>query len=383
MAKTAIYFTDSAGFGGAEQVLLTLLAGLDRCRWQPVLVHHPHPGIAPLVERARRLGVEIWAVPPVEGRGRVSWLLSFVRDLKAKRPAVFHAHLYWTLACTYGLFAAVLARVPAVVATQHAFGEIGSRRSKMVQRLVFFGADRFIAVSHHMASQLRQACGFSDHKVQVIHNGIPLGPFHCKVSIPLRDSLTRKREIPVILSVGRLSKEKGHRYLLEAVAMAPKALFVLAGDGPERASLEAQARALGVADRVTFLGHRDDIPDLLASCDLFVLPSLFEGFSLSILEAMAAGRPVIASAVGGADEVIVNGETGLLVPQADPPVLARAIRRVLSDPALAQQLAAAGKARVHREFSAETMVQRTTRVYDELLSAGSMSKNSKGYAGKI
>lgn len=369
MPRTVIYFTDSTGFGGAEQVLLILLEGLDRRCWEPVLVHHSHPGIAPLVERARRLDVKIWAVPPAQDKRGISWVLQFAQELRARRPAVFHAHLCWTLACTHGLFAAVLARVPAVVATQHLFGEIGSRREKAIQSVLFWCTHRYIAVSHHVASQLRQACRLSAHKVQVIHNGIPLAPFGCKPNIALRATLTQKREGPVILTTARLYKQKGHRYLLEAAALVPEALFVLAGDGPERAGLEAQARSLGVADRVIFLGHRDDIPDLLASCDLFVLPSIFEGFSVSILEAMAAGKPVIATVVGGADEVIVNGETGLLVPPADPPALAKAIHTVLSDSVLNQRLAAAGKALVHQKFSAETMVQRTTQVYDELLSS--------------
>jgi glycosyltransferase involved in cell wall biosynthesis len=124
-----------------------------------------------------------------------------------------------------------------------------------------------------------------------------------------------------------------------------------------------------VSDRVVFLGYRQDIPDLLASCDLFVLPSLFEGLPLSILEAMAAGKPVIASAIGGTDEAVLHGETGLLVPPADPTALAAAIHTVLSNPLLARRLAAAGKARVYRTFSAEAMVQRVTQTYEEILSS--------------
>ena len=142
---------------------------------------------------------------------------------------------------------------------------------------------------------------------------------------------------------------------------------MIAGEGPERSALEAQARTLGLADRVVLLGYRDDVCDLLASCDLFVLPSLFEGLPLSVLEAMAAGKPVVATAIGGTDEAVVHGETGLLVPPADAASLAKAIRTALSDPRLSQRLGAAGRARVYQEFSAQTMVRHITEIYDELL----------------
>ena len=134
-----------------------------------------------------------------------------------------------------------------------------------------------------------------------------------------------------------------------------------------RASLEAQARSLGVERRVRFLGHRDDISDLLADCDVFVLPSLYEGLPLSILEAMSAGKPVIATQIGGTDEAVIAGETGLLIPPADPAALAAAILTLLEDQPLAKRLASDGLARVEQEFSAIKMVQQVIDVYDELL----------------
>ncbi len=142
---------------------------------------------------------------------------------------------------------------------------------------------------------------------------------------------------------------------------------MLVGDGPERGALESQVATLGLRDRVQFLGYRPDIPGLLAGCDLFVLPSLYEGLPLSILEAMAAGKPVVATAIGGTDEVIVPDCTGLLVPPGDAPALATAIRTLLADPPLARRLARAGQARVATMFSAAQMVRQVTQVYDELL----------------
>jgi glycosyltransferase involved in cell wall biosynthesis len=172
-----------------------------------------------------------------------------------------------------------------------------------------------------------------------------------------------------VLTAARLDSQKGHEYLLRAAAGVPEATFILAGDGPLRPRLEELARSLGLAERVLFLGHRDDVPALLASCDLFVLPSLYEGLPLSLLEAMASGRPAIATDVPGSNEVVHHAESGLLVPRADPLALADAIRRLLADPAAAERLARAGRARVDRDFSVERMVRGVEAVYDQLLAS--------------
>jgi glycosyltransferase involved in cell wall biosynthesis len=169
--------------------------------------------------------------------------------------------------------------------------------------------------------------------------------------------------------VARLDPQKGLGDLLEAAARVPDASFVVAGDGPDRERLGETARSLGLHDRVCFLGHRDDVPDLLRSCDVFVLPSLYEGFPLSVLEAMAAGKPVIATAVGGTPEAVSDGETGFLVPPGDPSALAAAIRAVLSDPVLARRLGSAGRERACRTFSAAEMVRHVVRLYEDILKA--------------
>ncbi len=367
MSRKIIYFTDNTGFGGAEGMLLILLSGLDRRKWQPVLFHRPQPGILPLVEKARALNVPTVPVPEMRGRHDWRWVVSFARTLRAERPTVFHANRVGPLDCSYPILAAVLARVPAVVATQHLYVEEQARRTAGRQRLVSLGIDRYIAVSDNVAQGLRRFV-VSPNKVRMIHNGIPLGPFREGEGSALRRAIPHSNGRPVLLTLARLHGQKGLSYLVAAAPLVPEALFAVAGEGPERAALESLARALGVADRVVFLGQREDVPDLLAGCDAFVLPSLWEGLPVSILEAMAAGKPVIATAVGGNSEAVVHGVTGLRVPPRDPAALAQAIRSILADPALAQRLAASGRARAHEEFSATTMVRRTTAVYEEILS---------------
>ena len=363
MTRTVVHFTDSNGFGGAEQAMLILMAGLKRQGWRSVLMYHASPGIAPLIAGAAELDVELWPVPRMpdglQGARRV-W--PFSRELRARRPDVFHAHHTWPLACKFGLAGAIMARVPAIVATVQLYVVFPLDASIFVQqRLIVAGVGRYIAVSHEVARRLIHKLRWPARKIQVIHNCVS-ATTECVAHHPIE-----RAGRPSVLTVARLDEQKGHHYLLEAVAQVPEAQFVLAGDGPLRTSLETQARSLGVEERVKFLGYRSDITDLLADCDVFVLPSLYEGLPLSILEAMSAGKPVIATHIGGTDEAVIAGETGLLVPPADSAALAAAIRSVLTDRPLAQRLAAAGRARVEQEFSAAKMVQQVIAVYAELL----------------
>lgn len=369
MTQTVIHFTDSTGFGGAEQAMLHVLAGLDRRHWRPVLWHLPAPGIAPLLERASDLDIEVRAVPYMPlGRQGAARIPQFIRSLRAERPAVFHAHLTWPLACKHALCAAALAGIPAVIATEQLFVDLPYNRSTRIQqRIIATGVNCYIAVSCDIARRLHRVFRLPQRKIKVIPNAIPLNDFDRPAKPELRARFNGASDRPIVLSVARLDQQKGHSYLLEAASMMPEALFVLVGEGPERATIEQRITELGLDARVILLGYRQDVPDLLAMCDVFVLPSLYEGLPLSILEAMAAGKPVIASAIGGTDEAVVHGETGLLVPPAQPQALAHAIRRFLADPALAHRTASAGKQRVYKEFSAEVMTQRITAIYNSCL----------------
>ena len=287
--------------------------------------------------------------------------------LRTLRPAVFHANLHWTLAARSGLVAAVLARIPAIIATLHVWVPISHPRTIALQRLLYHGVGKYVTVSHDLSQHCLNVFRFPARKIQVIHNGIDIPHFDRPASPDLRRVLTDGRNCHVVLIPARLDAQKGHRYLLEAATQIPNAIFVLAGDGPARLMLEAQVQSLHLSERVVFLGHRDDMPDLMASCDLVVLPSLFEGFPLVLLEAMAARKPIVATAVGGVQEALTHGQTGLLVPPADGPALARAIQTLLAEPALAQKLVEQAHTHVTQHFSAEVMVQQITRVYDELL----------------
>jgi glycosyltransferase involved in cell wall biosynthesis len=370
--RTVAHYVDSDIVGGAEEAALHLMAALDRERWRPVLFHHPGPGIAPLVTGAAQLGIAVREVPRAGKGYAMGPVLQMRRALRVERPSIFHAHLSWPLACKYGVLAAWLARVPAIVGTAHLYIDFYQEPTgKRDQRLMMRATDRVVAVSNEVRDRYRVALGVVPAKLVVVHNGIPIPPAVQPRDSSLRAQLVRGRPDFVVLTPARFHEQKGHVYLLEAAAQLPEATFVLAGDGELRPAMEQRARDLGVMDRCVFLGHRADVPLLLAAADVFALPSLFEGLPISVLEAMAAERPVIATAVGGTDEAVVDGTTGLLVPPRDAAALAAAISRLRADPTLARRLARAGRARVEAEFSSEAMARGVGQVYEGVMGVDS------------
>jgi glycosyltransferase involved in cell wall biosynthesis len=188
----------------------------------------------------------------------------------------------------------------------------------------------------------------------------------------VRAELGLPGDAPLVGEVGRLCDVKGQRELIQALAHVPEARAVLVGadleqGGAYQRQLEQTAEAVGVRDRVVFAGRRNDVGDVLAELDVFALPSWTEGLPLVVLEAMARRTPVVATKVGGTPEVVVDGETGLLVPPRDPEALAAALRRLLEDADLRRRLGDAGYARVRDRFSAEAMMRRVLELYDEVL----------------
>jgi len=362
--RRVVHYVDSEVFGGSEEAALHLIATLDRGRWDPVLLHHPDAGVARLVEGAADLGIRTHVVPRVDPRGRLAGLIRLWRALRAERPAIFHAHLSWPFACKHGVRAAWLARVPGIVGTAQLYvAPDDTTRSRLMLRPF----RRIIAVSEEVKVRYARDLNVPLDRLTVVRNAIRLPPRARAGNSALRAELIAGRPDYVVLTPARLHPQKGHEYLLAAATQVPDATFVLAGDGPLRTGLEARARELGIADRCLFLGERSDVQDLLAVSDLFVLPSLFEGLPVSILEAMAAERPVVATAIGGTDEVITTGESGLLVPPRDPVALASVIRRLRGDASLAQRLALAGRERVEREFSVEVAARRIMQIYEQVL----------------
>jgi glycosyltransferase involved in cell wall biosynthesis len=374
VARSIFFYTDSRELGGAELSLLMLIEGLDRGAWQPTLLLDEGPDAEPLAERAAALGAGVRRVAPMPlGLAGARSATGLARLLRAERPAIFHAHMSWPLAAKWALAAAVLARVPSV-GTVQLIPEFRLERSSFWQlRALAHAVGRYAAVSRDVAEELASRFRWPAAKIEVVYNAVRLDRFEAPAPPGLREELGGG-ERPLVLTCARLDEQKGHDVLLHAAAELPGVAFALAGEGPERGRLEALASELGVADRVAFLGRRDDVPALLAACDVFALPSLYEGSSLAVLEAMAARRAVVSSAIGGTDELIDDGRSGLLVPPGNAGELRAALARVLGDEELRAGFARRARDRVERDFTPEAMTRANERIYRELLADGRPSR---------
>ncbi|MEM5776144.1 MAG: glycosyltransferase, partial [Anaerolineaceae bacterium] len=222
-------------------------------------------------------------------------------------------------------------------------------------------AQKMVVVSRQVLEQAVED-GIQPGRLVIIPNGVPDAVNNPQHADALRADLLPAPTGQVLLAVGRLVAPKAHTFLLNALPgvleQHPQTAVVLAGDGPLRGELEAEALQLGIASRIRFLGVRADVTDLMAAADLFALPSRSEGMPLALLEAMRAGLPIIATDVPGVREALADGQCGLIVPAEDPAALARALLRFLDDPAFAQQCGQSARVRFEQEFTLQKMMQR-------------------------
>jgi sugar transferase (PEP-CTERM/EpsH1 system associated) len=263
----------------------------------------------------------------------------------------------------YGFLAGRLAGVPAVVHSEHGRVFPEKRGRAWAQRLLLRHVDAAFSVSEQLRSDLVRELHVPADRFEVLHNGVDVARFgRGRVRAPPLDASSGL----LIGSVGRLAAVKNYALLLQAMArlpLTPSCRLVLIGDGPERAALSRLAGQLGLETRVEFRGHRDDVPQLLQALDLFVLPSLSEGMSNTVLEAMAVGLPILASDVGGNRELIEPGRSGMLFPPGDVAALAEQLVLLLGSPELRAKLGAAAARRARTEFSIEAMLGRYASLY--------------------
>jgi L-malate glycosyltransferase len=298
-----------------------------------------------------------------------AWRLGrIIRDLA---PRIVHAHDPHAVAMAATALAYHrLTPSPPLVASRRVDFDL---RSNAFSRWKYRQVTLFICASDCIR-QMLLAKGVAPDRAVTVHEGIDLDHVAAAPPVDLREELWLPSNAPVILSVGALVPHKGHRHLVQGAAQVvrdvPDARFVILGQGDLHDELTRQIRSLGLERHVLLGGFRPDVLSLLKTCTLFVMPSLTEGLGTSLLDAMACGRPIVATRVGGIPEVIVEGETGLLVPPRDPDLLAEAIVRLLQDPGLSERLAAAGLDRVRQHFTVERMVDQTVETYQALIGAG-------------
>lgn len=375
-AIPVMHFSNTRVRGGAEEHILTLLRGLDRSSFRLHLVCSPE--VAEAVGADMPKDVELLPLR----FGRPSDMVSAVRLrtwIRERRIQVLHSHLSYS-----SWFASPVGwscGVPLIVETPHIreLWRKGWKANTTLDRMAGRFVDRFIAVSHANAKYLVEHKGLPDWKIRVIQNGSDLSRFNPAHVAP--EGMRKEWDIApadaVLLVVARLEPQKGHAVLLDAMPTVlrefPNAKLVCLGEGVLRDQLEQQSQRLGLQASIRFVGFRRNVDDWLALCDFTVLPSFYEGLPLVAIESLAAGRTMVASAVDGTPEVIVNGRTGITVPAGDSRALSEAICSMLRSPTLRDRLAEQGRAWVLKRFTQERQVRETGELYLEALGHAKVS----------
>ena len=355
--------------GGAEQIVLMTAPRLQRAgfdvtvaclkEWGPVGDELEARGVRAVACGAR----SVW---DLRAAGR---LLSLLRR---DRIQILHAHLF--LANVAARLLGWMVGVPVVITTHHDTDVWMGWRHRLLERLTAPLSSAVVACSEAVRRYALEVHGLPVGLLRTLHNGTEIPE-----ALPdpgTRDRLRRELGASpgdlLVGAVGRLDEpKKGLAIFLAAARLLardiPRVRFAIVGDGPARGALEARAAREGVGARTVFTGGRRDVGALMGAFDLFVQPSRWEGFGVTLLEAMAAGTPIVASRVGGVPEVVLHGETGLLVPPGSPEDLAQACTALLRDRDRAARLARAGRARVESRFRIERLVEETAALYRELL----------------
>jgi glycosyltransferase involved in cell wall biosynthesis len=344
--------------------MVLLAAGLPRDRFRVEVATLTRLG--PFQAELRAAGIPITVIGK-HFRFDPSALARLGQFLKEKTFDVVQTWLF--AANTYGRVASRVIGVPVVVVAEMAVDLWKGRVDRFIDRRLASWCDCVVGNSNAVVNFYREL-GVPDDQLVMIYSGIgDLEPPPVDLRA-LRSSFGFEEEAPLILFAGRLAEQKRVEDLLKALDLLqhirPDARTLIAGDGPLRNRLLETAMGYQLNGRVRFLGHRDDLPLLIAGSDLVVLPSAYEGLPNVLLEAMRFRKPVVATAAPGTSELVIDGETGLLVPIGKPPLLARAMRDVLHDQALAYRLGKAGRARVEVAFRADTMIARFAELYENI-----------------
>jgi glycosyltransferase involved in cell wall biosynthesis len=335
-------------------VVKRLAASLDPKRFRSVVCLY-RPGWLYDINRDQGIPTSIMGI---NGALDVRWARQFAALLKKEHVSVIHAHEF--TANTYGSLIGRIMRVP-VVATVHGKNYFADQLKRRIAYRFVSRASRMVAVSEDLKRFIVDRVGVADNRISVVYNGVDVPPRPSVEKVrALRLELGVEQFEHVIGAVGSLYPVKGHTHLIQALPRilqaCPRTVLLLAGRGELEGELKAEVRRLGLDAYVRFLGFRSDVPVLLSLFDLFVLPSLSEGLSMALLEAMAAGNPVVATEVGGNAELVVDGDTGYLIPPESPAALADAVIRVLSDKVRSTGMGDRGRQRVHDKFSFQAMI---------------------------
>ena len=332
------------------------------------------------IETAKMGGVEVLPLPPMVRRINpvkdIAALISLIRLIVRERPDIVHTHS--SKAGLLGRMAAKLAKVPHIVHTPHGhvfyghFGRLASRIFLWVEKIFSRFTDRIVALTDGEKNDYEKLSVCPSEKLLKIHSGVDVAHYMKPNGnmVEKRRSLGLDQNGKVIGFVGWLLPIKGPEYLIKAMEFVwpehPEASLVFAGKGDLDVDLRAQALRMNANGRIKFLGWREDINEIMPIFDMLVLPSLNEGMGRVLVEAMAAGKPIVASRVGGIPDLVIHGKTGFLVPPADEKALAAWIKKILDDPGKAWEMGQQGR-KLCQQFSIEAMIEKLDDLYSDLI----------------
>jgi glycosyltransferase involved in cell wall biosynthesis len=369
--RKVFYLVDSFNIGGTETQAVELALRLPASEYEITMGCLQAQG--PLLDRLKGL-MRVEEFHPKGGMDTLAGLYQLARltaFLRREKYDVVHTHDLWSN--LMGVPAARLAGVPAIVSSRRDLSHFDWYRGKKrrVLRRIQNLSGAVLANATPIRDALISEDGFAPEKLRVIHNGVDTAKFQKAKRDRVRLFPTVGDSTLVVLVGNMHSDVKGHPWLIAAAPQVlsefPDTRFVFAGDGECRAEFERQVADLGMQQSFLFMGRRSDVPEVLASCDIAVLPSRAEGLPNAVLEYMAAGLPTVASNVGGNAELIQDGITGLLVPAEDASALSTALLRILRNPEWSRQLASNGQRLATESYSFERLIREVDELYTELL----------------
>ena len=371
MAITVLHVIDTLGYGGAERFLVGLVRFLDRERFRPLVAWLTAAG--PFTQVLEEAGIPVVGVQ-AKGHRDARALIRLRRIMRAERVDIVHTHLF--VDGFYGRLAALMAGVPVRVVTQQNAYEDPRLRLPgwqiQANRLLARVTHHFVAVSTATRDYLHRVEGVPLSRISVVPNAVaPPPPLDRTAVQGIRQQWAPTGE-RLVGTIARLEPQKGLDILVEAMAIVrrsvPNVRCIIVGQGELRPTLEAHIRRLNLGEHVRLVGLRGDVWHVLGALDVFVLPSRFEGLSLALLEAMAVGTPVVATAVSGTVEVVQDGVTGRLVPPEDPDTLAQALVDMLRYRETARRLGEAGRRLVLERYTLPRIAREYETLYLSLLS---------------
>jgi len=369
--------------GGTERVVWELATRLPAARFDVRVWLSDDRGVDELAEALAAADLPVDRVPEVESRWDWKGMLGTWSRLRRLRPDLLHLHHVWPAADRYLSMIARAAGVPHVIVTEHIVGEAHSRGQRALKRDELKTADAVTAVTGAIVDTLVRDYGIEPSRVRVVPNGAdpPDDEREAPLAHRWRERFLSTPVKPLWVVAGRLEDQKGHDLLFEALVPLIRQhlefTLVVAGEGSRRGWLEQRALSLGLSPRVQFVGQIDDVGGLLAAADGVVLPSRWEGLPLVLLEAMARGRPIVATAVGGVADAIEDGVTGTLVPPNDVPALSTALENLHRRADRGWRLGRAAAERARQRYTWGAVVDEFEWIYDDVLGLASVTPETK------